>query len=63
MTTKTLIKRMHRIEQELEAREQRVDEQARVRAATSDTLTWVTEYTQTYNEHCVRPSAASCFRP
>jgi hypothetical protein len=64
MLSQNLIKRVEKLEQAARSREQRKLDHDRVQHATSDTYRWVTEFTQTYNEHWVeegRPSPCEPF--
>jgi hypothetical protein len=59
MRKQNLNDRIEKLEQKVEAQKRLSTDHARVREATSSVFKWVTEYTQTYNEHWVeegRPS-------
>ena len=54
---------MESLEQKLETYKRRLGNKDRVEAATNDTYTWVTEYTQTFNEHWVEEGRPSPYEP
>ena len=56
-------KQIEILEQKLEAYKRRLGNKDRVEAATSDTYTWVTQFTETYNEHWVEEGRPSPYEP
>ena len=63
MVSKAMFRTLERLEQTAKDKRERAGAKERALAATSDTFEWVTNHTETYNEHWVEEGRPSPYEP